>query len=182
MGDAFLCDALMEMRHGVDSMPGTAENAVHESDVGRADRNAFELRSGQCAAAATAAGRIAGEDVPVTRRVSWASDQPRRCARCSREPLLADIDVIELDEAFAAQALAVMRDAGLADDDPRVNPDGGAIALGHPLGAGLVTRRRRTNCATRRVAMRRARGIGVAQGIALVVERSESAASVAFAC
>ena len=55
---------------------------------------------------------------------------------------LAQIDVIELNEAFAAQGLAVLRDLGLADDDPRVNPNGGAIALGHPLGASgarLVT-------------------------------------------
>ena len=48
---------------------------------------------------------------------------------------LAQIDVIELNEAFAAQGLAVLRDLGLADDDARVNPNGGAIALGHPLGA-----------------------------------------------
>jgi acetyl-CoA acyltransferase len=50
-------------------------------------------------------------------------------------PDMAQIDVIELNEAFAAQGLAVTRDLGLADDDPRVNPNGGAIALGHPLGA-----------------------------------------------
>jgi acetyl-CoA C-acetyltransferase len=48
---------------------------------------------------------------------------------------LAQMDVIELNEAFAAQGLAVLRDLGLADDDARVNPNGGAIALGHPLGA-----------------------------------------------
>jgi 3-oxoadipyl-CoA thiolase len=47
---------------------------------------------------------------------------------------LADMDVIELNEAFAAQSLAVMRSLGLADDDPRVNPNGGAVAIGHPLG------------------------------------------------
>ena len=55
---------------------------------------------------------------------------------------LAQMDVIELNEAFAAQGLAVLRDLGIADDDPRVNPNGGAIALGHPLGmsgARLVT-------------------------------------------
>jgi acetyl-CoA acyltransferase len=55
---------------------------------------------------------------------------------------LAQMDVIELNEAFAAQGLAVTRDLGLADDDPRVNPNGGAIAIGHPLGmsgARLVT-------------------------------------------
>ena len=48
---------------------------------------------------------------------------------------LKQMDVIELNEAFAAQGLAVLRDLGLADDDARVNPNGGAIALGHPLGA-----------------------------------------------
>jgi acetyl-CoA acetyltransferase len=47
---------------------------------------------------------------------------------------LADMDVIELNEAFAAQSLACLRELGLPDDDPRVNPNGGAIALGHPLG------------------------------------------------
>ena len=87
---------------------------------------------------------------------------------------LADMDVIELNEAFAAQALAVTRDHHLADDDPRVNPNGGAIALGHPLGASggrLVT--------TALYQLQRSRGryalctmcIGVGQGIALVIER-----------
>ena len=47
----------------------------------------------------------------------------------------SDFDVIELNEAFASQGLATLRDLGIADDDPRVNPNGGAIALGHPLGA-----------------------------------------------
>ena len=87
---------------------------------------------------------------------------------------VAQMDVIELNEAFAAQALAVTRDHGLADDDPRVNPNGGAIALGHPLGASgarLVT--------TAMYELVRSRGryalctmcIGVGQGIALVIER-----------
>lgn len=48
---------------------------------------------------------------------------------------LEQLDLIELNEAFAAQGLAVLRDLRLRDDDPRVNPNGGAIALGHPLGA-----------------------------------------------
>ena len=55
---------------------------------------------------------------------------------------IGDLDIIELNEAFASQSLAVMRDLGLGDDDERVNPQGGAIALGHPLGASgasLVT-------------------------------------------
>jgi acetyl-CoA C-acetyltransferase len=87
---------------------------------------------------------------------------------------LAQMDVIELNEAFAAQGLAVLRDLGLADDDARVNPNGGAIALGHPLGASgarLVT--------TAVNQLHRSGGryalctmcIGVGQGIALIVER-----------
>ncbi len=87
---------------------------------------------------------------------------------------LAQMDVIELNEAFAAQGLAVLRDLGLADDDARVNPNGGAIALGHPLGASgarLVT--------TAINQLEKIRGryalctmcIGVGQGIALIVER-----------
>ena len=87
---------------------------------------------------------------------------------------LAQMEVIELNEAFAAQGLAVMRDLGLADDEPRVNPNGGAIALGHPLGmsgARLVT--------TAAYELKRRGGryalctmcIGVGQGIAMVIER-----------
>jgi 3-oxoadipyl-CoA thiolase len=87
---------------------------------------------------------------------------------------MAQMDVIELNEAFAAQGLAVLRDLGLPDDDPRVNPNGGAIALGHPLGASgarLVT--------TAINQLHRTHGrfalctmcIGVGQGIALIIER-----------
>ncbi len=87
---------------------------------------------------------------------------------------LAQMDVIELNEAFAAQGLAVLRDLGLQDDDPRINPNGGAIALGHPLGASgarLVT--------TAVNQLHKSQGryalctmcIGVGQGIALVIER-----------
>ena len=87
---------------------------------------------------------------------------------------LERMDVIELNEAFAAQGLAVLRDLGLADDDPRVNPLGGAIALGHPLGmsgARLV--------GTAAWQLQRSGGryalctmcVGVGQGIALILER-----------
>jgi acetyl-CoA C-acetyltransferase/acetyl-CoA acyltransferase len=87
---------------------------------------------------------------------------------------LDQIDVIELNEAFAAQGLAVLRELGVADDDKRVNPNGGAIALGHPLGmsgARLVT--------TAMYQLHRTGGrfalctmcIGVGQGIAMVIER-----------
>ena len=87
---------------------------------------------------------------------------------------LEQMDVIELNEAFAAQALAVTRDLGLADDDARINPNGGAIALGHPLGASgarLVT--------TALNQLEQIGGhyalcsmcIGVGQGIALIIQR-----------
>ena len=87
---------------------------------------------------------------------------------------LAQMDVIELNEAFAAQALAVLRDLGLPDDAAHVNPNGGAIAMGHPLGmsgARLVT--------TAMYQLQRQGGryalctmcIGVGQGIALIIER-----------
>jgi acetyl-CoA C-acetyltransferase len=71
---------------------------------------------------------------------------------------LADLDVIELNEAFAAQGLAVLRALGLADDDARVNPNGGAIALGHPLGHPAHAWRRppSTNCTTSKAATRSA--------------------------
>ena len=87
---------------------------------------------------------------------------------------LGAFDVIELNEAFAAQALAVLRELGLADDAPHVNPNGGAIALGHPLGASgtrLVTtalyQLGRTGSARALCTM----CIGVGQGIALAIER-----------
>lgn len=87
---------------------------------------------------------------------------------------LSQIDVIELNEAFAAQGLAVLRDLGLPDDDPRVNPNGGAIALGHPLGASgarlvltAVNQLHRTKGRYALCTM----CIGVGQGIAMIVER-----------
>ena len=87
---------------------------------------------------------------------------------------LAQIDVIELNEAFAAQGLAVLRELGITDDDPRVNPNGGAIALGHPLGASGA---RLATTAVKQ--LHRSGGryalctmcIGVGQGIAAVLER-----------
>jgi len=87
---------------------------------------------------------------------------------------LAQMDVIELNEAFAAQGLAVLRDLGLADDDARVNPNGGAIALGHPLGASgarlATTAVNQLHRSSGRYALC-TMCIGVGQGIALVLER-----------
>ncbi len=87
---------------------------------------------------------------------------------------LDQIDVIELNEAFAAQALAVTRGLRLADDDPRVNPNGGAIALGHPLGASgarlAATAARQLQATGGRYAIC-TMCIGVGQGIAVLLER-----------
>ena len=87
---------------------------------------------------------------------------------------LAQMDVIELNEAFAAQGLAVLRDLGLADDDARVNPNGGAIALGHPLGASgarlVTTAINQLHKIGGRYALC-TMCIGVGQGIAIVLER-----------
>jgi acetyl-CoA acyltransferase len=87
---------------------------------------------------------------------------------------LDQFDVIEINEAFAAQGLAVLRDLGVADDDARVNPNGGAIPLGHPLGASSA--RLATTAVNQ---LQRIKGryalctmcIGVGQGIAMVIER-----------
>ena len=87
---------------------------------------------------------------------------------------ISQMDVIELNEAFAAQGLAVLRQLGVGDDDPRVNPNGGAIALGHPLGASgarLVTTAVNQLHATGGRYALCTMCIGVGQGIALVVER-----------
>ncbi len=87
---------------------------------------------------------------------------------------LAQMDVIELNEAFAAQGLAVLRDLGLQDDDPRVNPNGGAIALGHPLGASGARLATTALYQLQKTGGRYAlctMCIGVGQGIALVIER-----------
>ena len=87
---------------------------------------------------------------------------------------LAQMDVIELNKAFASQGLAVLRDLGLQDDDPRVNPNGGAIALGHPLGASgarlVTTAVNQLHNIKGRYALC-TMCIGVGQGIALIVER-----------
>jgi acetyl-CoA acyltransferase len=116
------------------------------------------------AAAAGVAPRIMGMGpVPATRKVLAKAGLP-----------LDEMDVIELNEAFASQALAVLRELGIPDDAAHVNPNGGAIALGHPLGASgarLVTtalyQLSRTNGRYALCTM----CIGVGQGIALVLER-----------
>ncbi|HET9107513.1 MAG TPA: 3-oxoadipyl-CoA thiolase [Steroidobacteraceae bacterium] len=88
---------------------------------------------------------------------------------------IEDFDLIELNEAFAAQALAVLRDLGVADDADHVNPQGGAIALGHPLGMSGARLAATATHQLRRTGGRRAlctMCIGVGQGIALALERA----------
>ena len=149
--------------------------------------NASGINDGACALllAGDAAARDHGLE-PMARVVAWAvaGVEPRVMgigpAPASEKALelaglkIEQMDVIELNEAFAAQGLATLRRLGVADDAPIVNPNGGAIALGHPLGmsgARLVT--------TAAYQLRRSGGhyalctmcIGVGQGIAMIIER-----------
>lgn len=247
---------LMAGRHGVDSMPQTAENVARAYAISRLDQDHFALSSQSKALAARELGLFDSEITPVILAqrkgpeiVLRHDEHPRATTieALARLPcvvaqdgtvtagnasgindgaaalLLADaasaarhglvprarivamatagvipslmgmgpspaarkalalaklridqIDVIELNEAFAAQALAVLRDLGIADDDPRVNPRGGAIALGHPLGASgarlaltAVDQLQRTGGRFALCAM----CIGVGQGVALILER-----------
>ncbi|MEC8849822.1 MAG: 3-oxoadipyl-CoA thiolase [Pseudomonadota bacterium] len=149
--------------------------------------NASQVNDGACAmliASAEGAKRhglkprarvVAATTIGNAPRIMGFAPAPAVKKLLARTGLSIDrMDVIELNEAFAAQALAVTRDLGLADDDARVNPNGGAIALGHPLGASgarLVM--------TAVAQLERSGGryglctmcIGVGQGIALIVER-----------
>ncbi len=124
----------------------------------------------------TPKARIVGMGVAgVDPRIMGIGPAPASQKLLDRLGLKIDqMDIIELNEAFAAQGLAVTRELGIADDDPRVNPQGGAIALGHPLGmsgARLIT--------TATYQLQRTGGqyalctmcIGVGQGIAMVIER-----------
>jgi acetyl-CoA acetyltransferase family protein len=116
------------------------------------------------AAAAGVAPRIMGiAPVPATRKVLEKAGLK-----------LSQIDVIELNEAFAAQALAVTRELGLPDDAAHVNPNGGAIAIGHPLGASGARLAAAAVNQLERIQGRYAlctMCIGVGQGIAVVLER-----------
>ena len=100
-----------------------------------------------------------------------ASQKALRLASLS----LGDMDVIEINEAFAAQGLASMRDLGMQDDDPRVNRNGGAIALGHPLGMSgarlvmtAVEELQQTNIARHALCTM---CVGVGQGSAIILEK-----------
>ena len=248
-------NAAMKAKHGIDSMPETAENVAAEFGIARADQDAFALRSQARYAAAKARGYFEGEIAPVTipgkkgDTVVTDDEHPREttlealgrlkgvvrpdgsvtpgnasgvndgaaalllasekaAARFGLTPrarvlgmavagvpprimgigpapatkkLLArhglaigQVDVIELNEAFAAQALAVTRQLGLPDDAAQVNANGGAIAVGHPLGASgarlALTLVRQLHAGGGRYGLA-TMCIGVGQGIAVLVER-----------
>jgi acetyl-CoA acyltransferase len=118
---------------------------------------------------------VAAATAGVAPRIMGMGPAPATARVLERTGLaIGQMDVIELNEAFAAQALAVLRQLGLADDAPQVNPNGGAIALGHPL--GMSGARLATTAVSQ---LRAARGryalctmcIGVGQGIAVILER-----------
>ena len=248
---------LMKAKHGIDSMPETAENVAEEYQIERCDQDAYAYRSQRRAAQAIEDGRLESEITPVmvpqrksdpvaverdehprpqttleglaklptpfreggtvtagnasglndgacalllasedaarrhglaprARVVAMASAgvAPRIMgvgpAPASRKVLanagldLDRMDVIELNEAFAAQVLAVTRELGLPDDAEHVNPNGGAIAFGHPLG---MSGARLVLTAVRELERRGGRYalctmcIGVGQGIAMILER-----------
>ena len=118
---------------------------------------------------------IGGASAGVLPRIMGFGPAPAAQKLMARQGLtIADFDVIELNEAFASQSLATMRDLGLQDDDVRVNPNGGAIALGHPLGmsgariTGSAALELSLNGGKRALAMM---CIGVGQGIAIALAR-----------
>ena len=116
----------------------------------------------------------AAATVGVPPRIMGIGPAPATRKLLARQSLaIGDLDVIELNEAFAAQSLAVLRELGLADDSEHVNPNGGAIALGHPLGASGA--RLVLTCALELRGRQASKGlatmcIGVGQGIAVLVE------------
>ena len=118
---------------------------------------------------------IAGASAGVEPAIMGMGPVPSSLKALSRAGIgFDDLSVIELNEAFAAQGLASMREWGLADDDPRVNPNGGAIALGHPLGMSgtrLVMTATEELCQTGGRFGLTTMCVGVGQGCAIVIER-----------
>jgi 3-oxoadipyl-CoA thiolase len=186
-GDPVVVDADEHPRPG-STIEGLAKlKPIVRNDGTVTAGNASGINDGACAllvASEVAAGRQGLE--PIARVVAWAvaGVEPRIMgigpAPASEKVLaqtgleISRMDVIELNEAFAAQGLASLRRLGIDDDSERVNPNGGAIALGHPLGmsgARLVT--------TAAYELQRRKGryalctmcIGVGQGIAMIIER-----------
>jgi acetyl-CoA acyltransferase len=148
----------------------TAGNAA-----GINDGAAALLIASERAAVGPIARVVATAAVGVEPRTMGMGPVPASRAALERARLsLDEMDVIELNEAFAAQSVACVRELGLADDDPRVNPNGGAIALGHPLGMSgariILSAARELQEKGGRYALA-AMCVGVGQGMATIIER-----------
>lgn len=134
--------------------------------------SAAALRQFQLTARARVVGAVVTGLAPRIMGMGPVSASQKLLARLGWQ--IDDVDVIEVNEAFAAQALAVLRALGLPDDASHVNPNGGAIAVGHPLGASgarlvLTAMRQMEKTRTRRALISMC--VGVGQGIALALER-----------
>lgn len=186
-GDPLIVDTDEHPRPGTSVEQLAKLRGVNGPDLSVTAGNASGVNDGACALAilsgraAQAHGLtpkariVAMAAAGVAPRIMGIGPSPAASKVLARAGLTIDqMDVIELNEAFAAQALATLRDLGLPDDAPHVNPNGGAIALGHPLGmsgARLVT--------TAMYQLHRTGGryalctmcIGVGQGIAIIIER-----------
>jgi acetyl-CoA acetyltransferase family protein len=118
---------------------------------------------------------LGGATAGVAPRIMGMGPAPATKALCARLKLTpTDFDVIELNEAFASQGIAVLRDLGLAEEAPHINPNGGAIALGHPLGMSGARLAGTAALELKLTGKRRALAtmcIGVGQGIAIALER-----------
>ncbi|WP_371168178.1 3-oxoadipyl-CoA thiolase [Aliiroseovarius sp. 2305UL8-7] len=186
-GDPIVVDTDEHPRPGTTAEKLSGLRGVNGPDLTVTAGNASGVNDGAAAMLiASEAAANANNLTPMARVVSMqaAGVAPRvmgigpvpacRKALAKAGLTIDQIDVIELNEAFASQGLATLRELGVADDDPRVNPNGGAIALGHPLGmsgARLVL--------TAAYHLKRTRGryalctmcVGVGQGVALILER-----------
>jgi len=152
----------------------TAGNASGIND-GAAAIVVGSLKAGEKAGAQPRARVLAGAIAGVEPRVMGLGPAPASAKALARAGLaLKDMDVIEINEAFATQVLGCLKLMGLAEDDSRVNPNGGAVALGHPLGASgarlVLTAMRQLERQDGRYALV-SMCIGIGQGIAAVIER-----------
>ena len=165
---------------GGDTMPETAQNVAEDLGISRESADAFAARSQQRYQDARERGFfrdriLAGAVAGVAPRVMGLGPVEACNKALARAGLtLEQMDVIEINEAFAAQVLGCCKQLGLAGDDERLNPNGGAIAVGHPLGASgarlALTATRQLEATGGRYALV-SLCIGVGQGVAMVIER-----------
>ncbi|MEP5631380.1 MAG: 3-oxoadipyl-CoA thiolase [Tateyamaria sp.] len=186
-GDAIVVDADEHPRPGTDIQALAKLRGINGADKTVTAGNASGVNDGAAALLiASGAAAVKHSLTPMARIVAMnaAGVAPRvmgigpvpACKKVlARAGLTIDqMDVIELNEAFAAQGLATLRDLGVADDDPRVNAQGGAIALGHPLGMSgtrlVMTAAYQLQRTSGRYALC-TMCVGVGQGVALILER-----------